>query len=96
MLSVWMCTCMCVFICGGVCSGDVRSPLTCSRSYNVPGGGLGHGVGQSLPEAFVGGVGRADVVPRHAKALRPATAYFQQGHATPVKRTCMQRKYTQG
>lgn len=36
---------------------DAALPLQlCSRSYNVPGGGLRHCVGQSLPEAFVGGI----------------------------------------
>lgn len=36
---------------------DAALPLQlCSRSHYIPGGGLGHGVGQSLSEAFVAGV----------------------------------------
>lgn len=58
-----------------------------SRSHYIPGGGLGHGVGQSLPEAFVAGVHGAIVVTRHAEALRPAATHLQQGHAAPLKLT---------
>lgn len=65
-------------------------PLTCGRSYNVPGGGLRHGVGQSLSEALFTGVCRANVVPGDPKTFRPASANFQQCHATPIKRTCTQ------
>lgn len=36
---------------------DAALPLQlCSRSHYIPGGGLGHGVGQSLSEAFIAGV----------------------------------------
>lgn len=65
-------------------------PLTCGRSYDVPGGGLRHGVGQSLPEALFTGLCRANVVPGNAKTFRPASAHFQQGHAAPIKLTCTQ------
>lgn len=64
--------------------------LTCGRSYDVPGGGLGHGVGQSLPEALFTGVCRANVVPGNAKTFRPASVHFQQGDAAPIKWTCNQ------
>lgn len=65
-------------------------PLTCGRSYNVPGGGLRHGIGQSLSEALFTGVCRANVVPGDPKTFRPASANLQQRHATPIKRTCTQ------
>lgn len=66
-------------------------PLTCGRSHDVPGGGLRHGIGQSLSEALFAGVRRANVVPRDPKTLRPASANLQQGHAAPIKRTCTGR-----
>lgn len=65
-------------------------PLTCGRSYDVPGGGLRHGVGQSLSEALFTGLCRAKVVPGNAETFRPASTHFQQGHAAPIKWTCTQ------
>lgn len=79
-----------VLFTGGVKLGMRLCPLTCGRSHDVPGGGLRHGVGQSLPEALVAGVCRPNVVPGNAEAFRPASVHFQQGHAAPIKRTCAQ------
>ncbi len=89
---VYVCICSCVFV--FICKGAyLRVYLpTCGRSYNIPGGGLRHCIRQSLPEAFICTVCWANVVPWYTKAFGPATAYFQQSDAAPVKLTCIQNR----
>lgn len=84
-------SCAQTWLCLAMCHCVVTFPLTCSRSHYIPGRGLRHCVSQSLPKTFVAGVCWAHVVPGNTKAFWPAAAHFQQGHATPVEGTCIQK-----